>query len=454
MGTITIVDIPNKTVNLHTLFVLVVCVVFGVMNIFTGSPIIGAGIVVIGLLVVGITRLFKKKMSNSTKGNVLSILQLLLIIVAASLRQELHGMFPLMIGSMAVSAVYYSKKILLTQWIIMDAASVLGIFLRDYIYGGASFDFLIKGILGINASAFLIMFLVNNCLKQLDKVNYAKRESDALVTQVQEQMDEAEVMSEKQLKVVERIADISEDVNMTSGKMLEVSQELKISADEQMDAITQISQEISSITNQTENSLAESDTASQMAQKSSQLLNEGNEEITSLVAAMGKIQESSSKIQTIVKTIQDISFQTNILALNASVEAAKAGEAGKGFAVVAEEVRTLAQKTSESVKNTAALINASMTAVEEGKTIAGTVMKTMEGVIEASNESATHSELISGLTRSQAESLALVRERMNLINETVARTSNASDESAMIAEQVAEEAKKMEQIVRDYRRTE
>lgn len=447
----TEVTVTDKMVIIHTIFVLSVCVVFGAMNMFTGGLAVGIGIIAIGGGAVGVTLLIRRSSDNVTRGMILSTTQLMLLIVASILRHELHGMFPLMLGSMAVSAIYFNRKNLMLQWVLIDISSVAGMFFREYCYGSEAFDFLIKGILGMNVCAALIVYLVNCSLSQIDKAVYAKREADALVYQVQQQIDQTEEMAKKQLIVVEKISKISETVNASSDKMLAVSDELRVSAEEQTSAVKEISGEIVSITRQTEDSLEKSETASQMAAKSSELLNESNEEIAKMANAMAKIEESSNKIQTIVKTIQDISFQTNILALNASVEAAKAGEAGKGFAVVADEVRALAQKSSESGKNTTVLINASIAAVGEGKEIAANVIKKMQGVMEASEESAAQSELISSLTKKQTESLISIRERMELISQTVSKTSAASEESAEVAEQVAEDAKRMNQIVKDYR---
>ena len=76
-----------------------------------------------------------------------------------------------------------------------------------------------------------------------------------------------------------------------------------------------------------------------------------------LMEATRNIDRSSNEIGTVIRTIEDIAFQTNILALNASVEAARAGDAGKGFSVVADEVRNLASKSAQAAQNTNSLIS-------------------------------------------------------------------------------------------------
>ena len=312
-------------------------------------------------------------------------------------------------------------------------------------------SFLIKGILGVNVGGFVIFYLVKCSLQHISGANEARQEASKLLEKVKIKSDESAKMAAKQGAVVKKIAEISKSVSESSDKMLSVADNLNASAEEQLSTISEVSNEITAISRQTENSLMESEAASKLAAESAELLDDGNREVNRMVEAMKKIKKSSKEISTIVKAIDDIAYQTNILSLNASVEAAKAGAAGKGFAVVADEVRSLAGKSSEAVSSTSDLIEASMIAVEEGTKIADSVSKKMRFVMEKSEKSASRSKFISQLTQEQAQSLMSVKMQMDQLSLIAAQGTDNAENSTRVADMVAEGAKEMEQIVKEFR---
>ncbi len=439
--------ITEKMVMIHASTILLVTVIFGIINCVSENLTAGIIIIAAGAASFMANLLLKKKAAPVVRGVVLSQVQLAIIIIMSLVKHELHAMFPLMLASMSITCIYYNMKALIVHWAIMDAVSLAGFIFYNFAYGLTEFSAVIKGIAGLNIGAALLVYLVKCNLRNMQSAHEAKSEAEELLVKVQHQVEESESLMRQQSEVVAKIAEISSSVNSSSGKMREISSQINASSSYQQTAIEEISEEIKNIIGQTEESLNESYEAEKAARSCASLLAENNESMQNMAEAMDEIRRSSEQIKSIVKTIEDIAFQTNILALNASIEAARAGAAGKGFAVVADEVRNLAGKSSEAVENTTELINSSIEAVERGAAIAEGVLGQMSSVITIAEKSASHAGLISGLSQRQAESTAEVEKRINTISEVVVQNAQTSDESSRIAEQVADEAAKMDDIV-------
>ena len=123
--------------------------------------------------------------------------------------------------------------------------------------------------------------------------------------------------------------------------------------------------------------------ASQLALSASSTVADGGKVVDQVVKTIVEIAESSKKIEQIISVIDGIAFQTNILALNAAVEAARAGEQGRGFAVVAAEVRSLAQRSASAAKEIKGLIDASVSNVERGQSLAGDAGSSMHAILQS-----------------------------------------------------------------------
>ena len=443
--------VNKNIIKIHSIILVVVCALFGVINVVSGSFITGAITVGAGIAASAAALVMKDRVGLVATGTLLTQAQLLIIILVSSSKHELHGMFPLLIASMAIGGIYLNRRNLIIHWIIMDIVVIAGIFMGDLLYSGVGMGFLIKGIAGVNVGAYLVLYLVTVSINQILMVKAAEQESEKLVVQVQSQVEESEQMMESQRHVVENIAEISATVNASVARMKDVAENISSSAEEQQAALEDIANEITKVSDETEGSISESEQAAQAAQQSKELLADTHDEMVNMINAMTEIERSSAQIQGVVKTIEDIAFQTNILALNASVEAARAGAAGKGFAVVADEVRNLAAKSAESVKNTSELIKASLEAVERGRDIADKVSRKTDDVIETAERSAKHARQINELTKRQADAVENVRTNIQNISGMVEMNAQTSVESTRIAADVAQDVQKMDEIVRNYR---
>ncbi len=165
------------------------------------------------------------------------------------------------------------------------------------------------------------------------------------------------------------LVDEADRMSSFAGEISRASVNLDSSAKEQTAVVDGASASISEMSTSIAHNAENAGSVSELMNKSEADVQAGLEAIRQMTGAMNDINHSSGEIGKILKTIEDIAFQTNLLALNAAVEAARAGEAGKGFAVVADEVRNLAQRSAASVQETAAMIGETSNRVDRGTAI-------------------------------------------------------------------------------------
>lgn len=250
-------------------------------------------------------------------------------------------------------------------------------------------------------------------------------------------------ISEKLNSTFLEVSNAADQTANGSEQVASGSQALAQGATEQASSIEQLSATVTEISEHVKHNATNATNADRASALAEEKIIEANQSMQQMVQAMAQISDTSNKISNIIKTIDDIAFQTNILALNAAVEAARAGSAGKGFAVVADEVRNLASKSAEAAKDTTALIEDSIKAVDEGKKIAEVTEKTLLEVKSASSESNKLVNEIASASNQQAASIGQITQGVQQISAVVQTNSATAEQSAAASEELAAQAKSL-----------
>ncbi len=168
------------------------------------------------------------------------------------------------------------------------------------------------------------------------------------------------------------------------------------------------------------------------------------------ITAMDTIEQSSRQIGEIIGMIDEIAFQTNLLALNAGVEAARAGEAGRGFAIVAQEVRGLAQRSTEAAKAIKGLISTSSTQIEQG---VGLVRHTGEAFTSIGQQVAAVTQLVEAIATSahdQAVSLREVNSAVNQMDQSTQQNAAMVDQTTNASHSLTDKANDLGRLVAKF----
>jgi len=251
--------------------------------------------------------------------------------------------------------------------------------------------------------------------------------------------------------VLSGIKEATDQVSVGSEQVASASQSLAQGSTEQASAIEQITASIVDITTKTRKNADDANSANCMVLDAKDSATTGNDRMKEMRVAMAEINESSENISKIIKVIDNIAFQTNILALNASVEAARAGVHGKGFTVVAEEVRNLASKSAQAANETAELIENSMAKVANGSKLAEETAQSLSDIVTKIEEIVTLIENIAVSSNDQATAIMQIDQAISQVSQVVQTNSATSEQCAAAAEQLSAQSMRLKDMISVFR---
>ena len=242
----------------------------------------------------------------------------------------------------------------------------------------------------------------------------------------------------------------SASVSSGADEVADGANNLAESVTKQTALVAEILQDINNVADTISHNVNRTDDARKAARSTADMVHSSDTQMQQLMSAMGEISKSSQEIKNIIKTIEDIAFQTNILALNASIEAAKAGEAGKGFAVVADEVRNLAGKSAEASEQTAMYIERSVTAVSRGIEYADAASESLKQVVKQTDDIDKIIVSINEDSHSQRTYMDDITEKVTGVSDYLSNSAANAQESAAASQELSSQASKLKDMINNF----
>ena len=260
------------------------------------------------------------------------------------------------------------------------------------------------------------------------------------------------MMFEKSIAdTIKGIQNVSNEVSSAAEQVASSSNDLADGATNQAAVVEELTATVAGVSEQVERNSQSAKEISARVDKLGNAILESNGKMHEMVDSMNEISDASKEIDKIIATINEIASQTNLLALNASIEAARAGEAGRGFAVVANQVNVLADQSAQAAKESSALIESSVRAVEKGMVIAGQTATQLEAVADNSKTITEEVTNIVETLETQTSEIQQINEGIEQINDVVQTNSATAEECAASSEEMSSEAENLREMIRKFK---
>lgn len=366
--------------------------------------------------------------------------------------QEYEGMY---IGTFMPNGEYYSDQ--LSQIVIM-ALSIFVIFsLLLFIINKMLDKKIISGMQNITTSVKKISegdfqmevnehgtpefsMLSSSVNKMVESICQNIKENEDLIAHQKEDM-------ENNISLIENIKQVCSNLDGVSQETLSTADAIHSGTYEQEQAVKDLGQVMDNLVRELNMSADVSQKAAGAALAAASKIETTGLQMQTLEGAIEKISDMSAEIEKIIGEINSIAQQTNMLSLNASIEAARVGEAGKGFAVVATQVGDLAARSAQAAKQTGELITNSIQAVEEGRLITKKTADDFAAVVTEIEEASHNVKEIATMVTQNVDTVKQVVEGLDVIANVVEKNVKISENSKAVSEHMADEAGRLLELV-------
>jgi len=260
----------------------------------------------------------------------------------------------------------------------------------------------------------------------------------------------ANSLIDNMMGVIQGLQETSNEVQMGAEEISRGNLDLSARTESQASSLEQTASSMEQMTATVKNNAENALQANRLAAAARDQAERGGQVVGSAVLAMGQINAASKKIADIIGVIDEIAFQTNLLALNAAVEAARAGEQGRGFAVVATEVRNLASRSAAAAKEIKALIQDSVSKVNEGTQFVDDSGKVLGEIVTAVKKVTDVVAEIAASSREQALGIEQVNQAMTSMDAVTQQNSALVEQASAAAQALNEQATKLAQVIARY----